>query len=247
MVVRAVAQSGGLNTTLLELDGYPHEVTPVPLAGGLPNLEAQDPPRAYLIGHPRGLEQPQFSLQDNLLLDYDETLVHYRSPSEPGSSGSPVFGSPWQLIGLHHAGGFDTPRLRIRAAPMRRTRRLQYRRSRPPFGGATRSRGRPAPGLGRGRMAALDCENAAIVHSGAGRCPAGDHTSTWAANDRYHRVLRAALLRNRATQMVAPAPAAWRWCPVRSIMSVPLCRRALLFASSHAGTPGRQSAGRAHG
>jgi hypothetical protein len=97
---------------VLELDAYPVAVTPVPLARRLPNLAAKDPPRAYLIGHPRGLEQPQFSLQDNLLLDYDETLLHYRSPSEPGSSGSPVFNSEWQLIGVHHAGGFDRPRLR---------------------------------------------------------------------------------------------------------------------------------------
>ena len=102
----------GLDTTVLELDAYPEAVTPVPLARRLPNLAAKDPPRAYLIGHPRGLEQPQFSLQDNLLLDYDETLLHYRSPSEPGSSGSPVFDSEWQLIGVHHAGGFDRPRLR---------------------------------------------------------------------------------------------------------------------------------------
>jgi V8-like Glu-specific endopeptidase len=106
------SDSSGLDTTVLELDAYPAAVTPVPLARRLPNLAAMDPPRAYLIGHPRGLEQPQFSLQDNLLLDYDETLLHYRSPTEGGSSGSPVFNSEWQLIGVHHAGGFDRPRLR---------------------------------------------------------------------------------------------------------------------------------------
>ena len=104
--------SPGLDTTVLELDAYPAAVTPVPIARHLPNLTANDPPRAYLIGHPRGLEQPQFSLQDNLLLDYDETLLHYRSPTEPGSSGSPVFDSQWHLIGVHHAGGVDRPRLR---------------------------------------------------------------------------------------------------------------------------------------
>ena len=87
---------------------------PVPLARQLPNLAATDPPRAYLIGHPRGLAQPQFTLQDNVLLDYDDVRLHYRSPTEPGSSGSPVFDSEWQLIGLHHAGGFDMPRLHNR-------------------------------------------------------------------------------------------------------------------------------------
>ncbi|MDQ2788189.1 MAG: hypothetical protein DLM60_20090 [Pseudonocardiales bacterium] len=104
------SESPGLDTTLLELDNYPEKVEPVPLARRLPALTQQSP-RAYLIGHPRGLAQPQFSLQDNLLLDYDDTVVHYRSPTEGGSSGSPVFDYQWKLIGLHHSGGFDTPRL----------------------------------------------------------------------------------------------------------------------------------------
>jgi V8-like Glu-specific endopeptidase len=99
-----------LDTTVLELDGYPQEVTPVPIAARLPKLSAGQP-RAYVIGHPRGLEQPQFSLQDNVLLDYDDRMLHYRSPTEPGSSGSPVFDKAWKLIGLHHAGSSETPRL----------------------------------------------------------------------------------------------------------------------------------------
>jgi V8-like Glu-specific endopeptidase len=107
------SQRPGLDTTLLELDGYPANVAPLPLAGRLPAITGTTQ-RAYLIGHPRGLTQPQFSLQDNLLLDYDDTLVHYRSPTEGGSSGSPVFDNQWKLIGLHHAGGFDTPRLHNR-------------------------------------------------------------------------------------------------------------------------------------
>lgn len=108
---REPSKGPGLDTTLLELDGQPEDVTPIPLSPGLPSLDTQDPPRAYLIGHPRGLAQPQFTMQDNLLLDYDDKLVHYRSPTEPGSSGSPVFDQSWRLIALHHAGGIDTPRL----------------------------------------------------------------------------------------------------------------------------------------
>jgi V8-like Glu-specific endopeptidase len=50
-------------------------------------------------------------MQDNLLLDWNKRLVHYRTPSEPGSSGSPVFDDQWRLIGLHHAGRSDMPRL----------------------------------------------------------------------------------------------------------------------------------------
>ncbi|MGV9743922.1 trypsin-like peptidase domain-containing protein [Rhodococcus zopfii] len=100
----------GLDTTVLELDGSPPEVEPVPVAARMPALEP-NAPRAYLIGHPRGLRQPQFSLQDNLVLDYDDVRVHYRSPTEGGSSGSPVFDDQWRLIGLHHAGGHEMPRL----------------------------------------------------------------------------------------------------------------------------------------
>jgi hypothetical protein len=100
-----------LDIAILELDGHPKNVTPMPLALEMPHLETKTKPRAYIIGHPSGWDTPQFSLQDNLLIDYDDTLVHYRSPTEPGSSGSPVFDSSWTLIAVHHAGGLETPRL----------------------------------------------------------------------------------------------------------------------------------------
>jgi hypothetical protein len=99
----------GLDTTVLELDAYPEAVAPVPVARCLPTTDASA--RAYVIGHPHGLTQPQFSLQDNLLLGHDDRVVHYRSPTEPGSSGSPVFDHQWNLIALHHSGSFALPRL----------------------------------------------------------------------------------------------------------------------------------------
>jgi V8-like Glu-specific endopeptidase len=100
----------GLDTTILELDGYPPNVVPTPIAKGLPP-KPLDHRRAYLIGHPGGSAQPQFSLQDNILLDYDHRVLHYRSPTEGGSSGSPVFDDEWRMIGLHHAGGTRMPQL----------------------------------------------------------------------------------------------------------------------------------------
>jgi V8-like Glu-specific endopeptidase len=100
----------GLDTTILELAGYPQDVIPTPLARALPPKPLQHR-RAYVIGHPHGLAQPQFSLQDNILLDYDQRVLHYRSPTEFGSSGSPVFDNDWRLIGLHHAGGVRMPQL----------------------------------------------------------------------------------------------------------------------------------------
>ena len=100
----------GLDTTILELDGYPQDVVPTPLAKGLPPRPLSHR-RAYVIGHPGGSAQPQFSLQDNILLDYDHRVLHYRSPTEGGSSGSPVSDDEWRLIGLHHAGGTGMPQL----------------------------------------------------------------------------------------------------------------------------------------
>lgn len=66
--------------------------------------------RVYIIGHPSG-GSLSYSLQDNLLLDYDDSLMHYRTPTEGGSSGSPVYNASWRLVGLHHAGAKEMPRL----------------------------------------------------------------------------------------------------------------------------------------
>jgi hypothetical protein len=70
----------------------------------------------YLVGHAGG-RSLAFSFQDNDLLDHEGPpagaprqpgicRVHYRAPTEGGSSGSPVFDAQgWQVIALHHAGG----------------------------------------------------------------------------------------------------------------------------------------------
>jgi hypothetical protein len=105
------ASESGLDTTLVELDAYPQNVDPLPLARQLPALKTGVVTRAYVVGHPEGLTQPQFSLHDNALLDYDDIRIHYRSPTKGGSSGSPVFDAQWDLIGLHHLGGLYMPRL----------------------------------------------------------------------------------------------------------------------------------------
>jgi V8-like Glu-specific endopeptidase/tetratricopeptide (TPR) repeat protein len=101
-----------VDTAVLELDGTPKDVDPLPVATKWPKLN--DRPRTYIIGHPGGNEQLQFSVQDNLLLDLDDTRLHYRSPTEPGSSGSPVFDGQWKVIGLHHSGKSTMPRLNNR-------------------------------------------------------------------------------------------------------------------------------------
>lgn len=83
-----------------------------PLAKRLPAIQTDAAPeeRIYIIGHPAG-GTLQLSFQDNLLLDYEDPRIHYRTPTTGGSSGSPVFNQQWELIGLHHAGSEEMPRL----------------------------------------------------------------------------------------------------------------------------------------
>ena len=105
------------DATLLQPEGLPEDVPALDLGSALPALSDDDPQSIYVIGHPggRGLA---YSIQENRLEDY-ETLgdgpqpscVHYMSPTEGGSSGSPAFDSVWQVIALHHAGGTHMSKL----------------------------------------------------------------------------------------------------------------------------------------
>lgn len=97
-----------LDATLLALDDLPQGPAPFTIHPRLPARDGTQ--KVYIIGHPggRGLA---FSLHDNLLLDADARVLHYRAPTEGGSSGSPVFNAQWGLIGLHHAGSLEMARL----------------------------------------------------------------------------------------------------------------------------------------
>jgi hypothetical protein len=100
-----------LDATIVEPEQVPAGVLPCPLARNLPLLDADPRERVYVIGHPLGRPDLQLSILDNHLLDYDGTLVHYRAPTEPGSSGSPVFNKRWAVIALHHSGDREMPKL----------------------------------------------------------------------------------------------------------------------------------------
>ena len=98
-----------LDCAILELDSAVDGTgDSYPLAAARPVRD--ETARVYIIGHPKG-GTLSFSLNDNRLLDYDDRLLHYRAPTEGGSSGSPVFNEEWQLLGLHHGGGKDIARL----------------------------------------------------------------------------------------------------------------------------------------
>lgn len=100
-----------LDTTIVQLDGCPDGASRCPVATQRPLLDTKPPPRTYIVGHPSGADQIKLSVRDNRLLDADETRLHYRTPTEGGSSGSPVFNGEWELIALHHAGRKEMPRL----------------------------------------------------------------------------------------------------------------------------------------
>jgi V8-like Glu-specific endopeptidase len=84
-----------------ELKRLKRKITYYSISKGLPSATEKD--RVYIIGHPLG-GPLQISLQDNVFLGNNETYLHYRAPTEPGSSGSPVFNQNWDLIGIHHSG-----------------------------------------------------------------------------------------------------------------------------------------------
>ncbi len=108
--------SAELDVTILRFDKEEHKklkkltskVNIYPISKQLPVLEEPPSQRVYVIGHPFG-GTLQLSFQDNILLDHENPKLHYRTPTEGGSSGSPVFNQQWDLIGLHHAGSNEMP------------------------------------------------------------------------------------------------------------------------------------------
>jgi V8-like Glu-specific endopeptidase len=100
-----------LDVTLVTLEGQDQGFDQLGVTDNLPLVDPKS--KAYVIGHPRGAGL-QISLNDSVLLDIDddERLMHYRTPTDPGSSGSPVFNAKWQVIAVHHGGSSTTPRLR---------------------------------------------------------------------------------------------------------------------------------------
>jgi hypothetical protein len=73
-------------------------------------LSEQDPKIddfTIIIQHPSGGPK-QIALYHNVIAFIDPTkrVVQYLTDTEPGSSGSPVFDTNWNVIALHHSGGW---------------------------------------------------------------------------------------------------------------------------------------------
>ncbi|MGD8303988.1 MAG: serine protease [Desulfobacterales bacterium] len=90
------------DASLLELADVPKEAENTPLLPEIPSFDRWEEKRVNILGHPRGLNL-RVSLQDNNLVSVDERYLHYRTPTDPGSSGSPIFNQKWELVGIHHS------------------------------------------------------------------------------------------------------------------------------------------------
>jgi len=60
-----------------------------------------------IIQHPLG-HLKQICIGHNSLKYHNNEIIQYLTDTLPGSSGSPVFNSNWELIGLHSSGGNTT-------------------------------------------------------------------------------------------------------------------------------------------
>jgi V8-like Glu-specific endopeptidase len=69
--------------------------------------------RAYVIGYPQG-SGLRISLHDSALIDIDadQRRLHYRTPTDHGNSGSPVFDERINVIGVHRGGSREMRRLK---------------------------------------------------------------------------------------------------------------------------------------
>jgi V8-like Glu-specific endopeptidase len=57
-----------------------------------------------IIQHPES-QHKQLACYHNFVTYADDNVVQYLTDTLPGSSGSPVFDSTWNLVALHHSGG----------------------------------------------------------------------------------------------------------------------------------------------
>lgn len=110
-ILRLHRQPGGVQFELEVQDSLPlrHQTE----TGQADKVNPANAPRVFIIGHPngRGLE---ITFEQNYLVDHElrnsaakatpkPVRIHYRAPTEPGNSGSPVLSAnSLGLMGIHH-------------------------------------------------------------------------------------------------------------------------------------------------
>ena len=112
---------GAHDACLFEIEGKPPvEESNIPLVSYVPKVDAEKPAEVFLISHPEK-DGVSYSFQNTDLIDHDAIstgkdglipgLIHYTTPSIPGSSGGIALNASLEMIGLHHAGGTEINRL----------------------------------------------------------------------------------------------------------------------------------------
>lgn len=92
-----------LDYTLIAVDGTPgSRYGVVPLGTSRIPVPGE---QVCIIQHPMG-EPKQIALVDNEVEYVDGQILQYLTDTLPGSSGSPVFNDAWELVALHHSGGW---------------------------------------------------------------------------------------------------------------------------------------------
>ncbi|HVG21179.1 MAG TPA: serine protease, partial [Blastocatellia bacterium] len=91
----------GLDFTFVWVDGAPgKDFGAVPFNRDFFVVNNKDV--ANIIQHPGG-DYKSVTLQENRVTNVNESVVHYISDTQPGSSGSCVFNNSWMPFALHHA------------------------------------------------------------------------------------------------------------------------------------------------
>lgn len=90
-----------IDCTIVKLTGNPNEKFEWL---SLEPVEVEKNDFVNIIQHPGG-RYKQIALYHNMVMYSDAKVVQYLTDTEPGSSGSPVFNSHWQVVALHNSGG----------------------------------------------------------------------------------------------------------------------------------------------
>jgi len=91
-----------LDVSIVELDSEPGNDWGI-LKLSQSTIEQEQ--RVNIIQHPGGMPKSA-SFRNNFVKYVNAKVVQYVTTTMPGSSGSPVFSDSWEVVGLHHAGGY---------------------------------------------------------------------------------------------------------------------------------------------
>lgn len=75
--------------------------------GAIPlrRVKIEETSNVNIIQHPNG-DHKQIAMHHNVIAYADDHRVQYLTDTMPGSSGSPVFDNDWNVVALHHSGGW---------------------------------------------------------------------------------------------------------------------------------------------